>query len=502
MFHSSKYSLCLFLILLIGVQSILAQDDSVGRATLTFSPEIGGALATNSETPFWLRVNQYGSVPQKTPFLFAKLFGEALVGHNPRKCQWSFRTEMMMNLNQGRIFVLPEAAITFQFRGLEIYAGRRKEIIGLIDTLLSSGSYAWSGTALPLPKIHIGTRGFLPLGFTKGFLSIQGTFAHGWFGKQQFTFDYYLHQKTAFFRLGKPRHKLNFFAGIVHFAQWGGYAPYVGSGIADANGNLPKSFRDFLNVVFAKSSPRGNNLSLYDLENRVGNHVGSIDIALQYNQNNSNWLLYYQRPVENQAGIANNFPDGLYGLYWINKKKNVKSSLNIQHITVEYVTTLNQNITYDSKANIYYGDDYFNNSQYLDGWTYNKRAIGSPFISLRTDTRLEWFNLKGSYADGFYRQINNNSVRAFYLGLVGTFKKYNQFKIRLSANLQYINYNVRTGIYGNPINQLSGYFEYNRKTQIIKGSTISVIVAKDKGSWLSNSSAITFRLKKDFFSLN
>ncbi|WP_298348923.1 capsule assembly Wzi family protein [Runella sp.] len=498
MIHSTTCSLCLFLILLIGVQPILAQDDSLGREPLTLSSEIGGSIATASETPFWLRVNQFGSVPQKTPFLFAKLFGEALVGLDPQKCQWSFRTEMMMSLNEGRHLVLPEAVITFQYRGLEIYAGRRKEIIGLIDTLLSSGSYSWSGTALPLPKIHIGTRGFLPLGFTKGFVSVQGTFAHGWFGKQQFTFDYYLHQKTAFFRLGKPKHKLKFFAGITHFAQWGGYAPYVGSGIADTNGNLPKSFRDFLYVVFATDAPRGNNLSLYDSENRVGNHVGSIDIALQYNKNNSDWLLYYQRPVENQAGIAHNFPDGLYGLRWMNKKRKAISWLNIQHITAEYLTTLDQNLSYDSKADIYRGDDYFNNSQYLDGWTYKQHAIGSPFISLRTDTRLEWFNLKGSYAEGVYRQINNSSVRAFYLGLQGAIKNNNQFKIRLSANFLYIDYNVTTGIYGSPINQLSGYFEYIRKIQTLKGSTISVIVAKDQGNWLSNSSAITIRFKQRF----
>lgn len=468
-------------------------------STLSFSSEVGGVASTTATTPFWLRVNQYGSVPSQASFAFVKLTGKALIGINPRRAQWRFQIEMVNNLGKQIRLVLPEAAVIFQYRGLEFYTGRRKEHIGLVDTLLSSGSYSWSGTALPIPKFHIGTRGFLPLKFTKNFVAIQGTFAHGWFGRQQFTYNYYMHQKTAFVRLGKPNQRWKFYAGIIHFAQWGGYAPYVGKGIANQDGYLPKSFRDFINVIFAKDSPNGGSLSQYDLENRVGNHIGSIDIAFQYKKANSDWYLYYQRPIENQAGIANNFPDGLYGIRWTSTKNEFTPWLSIRHVTAEYLTTLDQNISYNSIGNIYYGDDYFNNSQYLDGWTYKSRILGTPLISLRSDTRKEWFDLRGSYSDGFYKQINNSSVKAIYLGMYGKIKTKSEFKLRLSTNFQYIDFNMRTGKYGKPIAQLSTYFEYIRKVNAWKNTTVSVSIAKDQGQWLINSSALNVKLKKVFF---
>ena len=65
-------------------------------------------------------------------------------------------------------FLIPVAYIKAKFGAFEIYAGRRKEIFGLVDSTLSSGSYIWSGNALPMPKIQISTPNFVSLPYTKG----------------------------------------------------------------------------------------------------------------------------------------------------------------------------------------------------------------------------------------------------------------------------------------------------------------------------------------------
>lgn len=239
----SCHQLCklIGLVLLISCSSVFAQNDSTSKTTSLLWTELGGAAGTSPQNPFWLRVNQYGTVPLESPFGFLNVGGTITLGSQPRKPQLKLEGEIITNLGASSKVMLPLGVILFRYRGLEMYAGRRKEVIGLGDTLMSSGFYGWSANALPLPKVQVGTRGFLPLGFTHDFVAVQATFAHGWFGKGQFAQDYFLHQKTLYVRLGKPQQKLKLYTGISHFAQWGGKAPLIKGGIAGIDGSLPNS---------------------------------------------------------------------------------------------------------------------------------------------------------------------------------------------------------------------------------------------------------------------
>lgn len=68
--------------------------------------------------------------------------------------------------------IVPEAYLKARWGIFELSGGRRREIVGLLDTTLSTGSYAWSGNALPIPKIQLEIRDYAPIGFTKGDLMI------------------------------------------------------------------------------------------------------------------------------------------------------------------------------------------------------------------------------------------------------------------------------------------------------------------------------------------
>lgn len=476
---------------------VCAQQDTLDKPRVLFSTETAILLANHPQTSFWLRANNYGLVPVQSTLGVSRIEGELVSNQVANKPQWHLRLGVVAQLGSKSNFFFQTGEANFQYKGLDIYAGRRKEIIGIGDTLLSSGFYAWSGNALPLPKLHIGTKGFLPLQFTKDFVSLQGTLAHGWFGKGEAATDYYLHQKTMFVRLGKPFHRLKLYAGVAHYAQWGGYAPLLtGLNRTDPTGALPKSLKDFMYVVIAKNQPQTSNISSYDSENRIGNHIATLELAVSYRFQNNEWLVYHQHPAETEVGISQNFPDGLYGISWSNTNLS-KAQVKIKRILIEVLSTLDQSTRYDKKWG-YLGDDYFNNSQYMDGWTYRRHLIGTPFITLRTDSRPEWYDAKGSINEKNYRLINCNATQMIYTGIQGTYRNNTHIVVKLAYSQNHIYYLNGVG-YQKYLSQFSGYVEVKQKVQSIKNCYIKVALGLDEGNWLPNSLGTYFSIQKTGF---
>lgn len=473
-----------WLLFLLWTPYTFSQQDSTHKTEVGFNSEIGLGSATGPQTPLWIRANQYGIIPLDPHFGIAKVGGSLSKRSINNKFQWYSEIEVASVIGKTTRLILPVAFTSFRYGNIEVYVGRKKEIYGLVDTLNTSGSYAWSGNSLPIPKIQIGTAGFVPIHFTHDFLSIQATFAHGWFGKEDFAYNYFLHQKTFYLRLGKPKQKLKFYGGISHFAQWGGNAPLlIGLGRTGADGSLPKSINDFWYILTAKNFPQAPNLSQFDSDNRLGNHLGTIDLGFTYKAKNSTWMFYTQHSVENAPGLMSNFPDGLYGLSWSNNKTTSQTLLKVRNITLEALTLLDQGVFIDSRYG-YLINDYFNNSQYMDGWSYRNNIIGNPLITLRTDTRPEWFNSRGFYSNRDYHQINGNYMQSLYLAVNASWKNNTQFKFRSSIS-HYLLY-LGEGKFGNASRQFSGSFEVFRKVKLLNNSTLHTSISFDSGKWLPN----------------
>ena len=161
-----------------------AQSNEIKRE-IKYTAEAGTIISTNGETPFWLRANQYGIVPNQSPIFtlrgsISSDYKKAITKEDQYKLSkfdWGYGLNIVGNVGKENQFLIPEAYVKAKYGAFEIYAGRRKEIVGLVDSTLSSGSYIWSGNALPMPKIQISTPNFVPLPFTKGFLSFKGNYA-------------------------------------------------------------------------------------------------------------------------------------------------------------------------------------------------------------------------------------------------------------------------------------------------------------------------------------
>jgi hypothetical protein len=485
-------------LLLLIVHTLAGQaipDTSTARQQ--FMAEIGGIGSSASQTPFWFRSRQYGIVPLSGSASllrvgFMKQFGD---GTAPRKFQTKVAIEGVANIGASSRLVLPVAYASVFSRHLELYAGRRREVFGLVDTLLSSGSYAWSGNALPLYKIQLATRGYVPLGFTKGVVAINALYAHGWFSNTDSVQGSFLHQKAVFFRINLFRDRVKLYGGLTHYAQWGGRSKFVNNNNLIRNGQFPSSFQDYLNVVLVRDAVQDTaQYSAFDLLNKVGNHLGSIDMALELDNDWSNWYVYYQHPYEDKSGVVlKNMPDGLYGVRWKNKHPAPASGFQLRQVTAEFLTTMDQSgFNVDLGNRLYQGaDDYFNNGQFINGWTHRQRVIGSPFMTRWQDSRPDLRDLKGGFG---LAMISNNRVQMGHLGLLGQWGSGIQGRVLLSYSQNFGRPIVRDP--RTPFGQFSGLGEVMVPLHWAGGTQLRVALAIDQGNLLTNNTGGWISLRK------
>jgi hypothetical protein len=481
------YTTICFNVLLIT--QLHAQQNADFVSKLNGTLEAGAYLSSPKTTPFWLRTNQFGIVPNQTPAGQIQgsirknyTFYDSLA-NKPKKTDWGFVINPVLTYTDNDQFkvILPEAHLKARFKMLEIYAGRRREVMGLGDTTLSSGFYSGSGNALPIPKVQIGTVDFVPLKFTANFLAVHAGFAHGWFNT-----DYIqgvrLHQKFLYFRLGKVQSKSKVYFGLNHNVLWAGHSEALkGQPELAVNGELPSSWKFYPNVVLAYTSKnwfKKNGYGSFD-SYRLGNHLGSYDIAFETKFNDKKLFIYHQHPFEDVSSMLfKNIPDGMYG---INLKMNASETnpgLRLTHLTLEFLTTKDQSgSTFYITGSTYQGaDNYFNHSQYSKGWSYNDRTVGTPFIVPGKDMDQS----KPTNP----RYFPSNRVNVWYAGAQGKWRNALLLTFRAS-------YSQNFGMPGEPFNPVRGQFstllgaQYNLPAA--KKTSLIAKLALDNGALFVNS---------------
>lgn len=385
----------------------------------------GAFVSSDSTLPFFLQANQYGEVPYESQFLqfrssflheYDSLFNKS---GKLKKFNWGYGANLVANVGKVNQLILSEAYVKARLGAFEVYGGRRKEIFGLVDTTMTSGSYIWSGNALPLPKLQISIPNYAPI-LKNGLISIKGGFAHGWFDNRRlYTRDLKLHQKWFYAKLGKPSWKMAFYGGFNHQVQWGGYSPFF-----TVDGKLPDGFRNYLHVVMGTRGAITGVPETLDFDaNRIGNHLGSIDFGLELASHAGKWFLYRQSFYDDGSLFyLNNISDGLLGLSFEIRRLRSFSFIP-KKILFEFFDSSNQGgraflLIKDPKnpepiPNELRGSDhYFNNAQIRDGWVNNNRTLGTPFIQIPNE-----LNRLGNNRVGYYHFQSNWKLKTSLISL-------------------------------------------------------------------------------------
>jgi hypothetical protein len=460
--------------------------------------EAAGIYATDELTPFWIRSNQYGAIPRNAPatLVQARLWRDYAPTDSTRKKPKNFDWGFVLNpvstfdkVNKLNI-VLPEAHAKVRFRFLELYAGRRREVTGLGDSTLTSGFYAGSGNAIPIPKVQIGTVGYVPFAFNK-FLAINAAFGHGWINTPPYIYAARLHQKHVYFRLGRPQAKTKFYVGINHQVMWAGHSEYLKSQPDMAeNGQLPDSWKLYKYVILGFTpndwfnKPGFTSFDSY----RIGNHLGTYDVALETKIDGNRLMFYHQHIYEDVSSLVfQNFPDGLYGVNMVLNYGHNFKGFRLTRLTAEVLTTKDQSgDEFYITGSAYQGaDNYFNHSQYYQGWSYKDAVIGTPFIAPRADIDQSKFSSP--------RFFPNNRLNVFYLGAQGTYSESLLLTLRTSFSR---NYGTPGADFSPPRSQFSALLSAQMKLKSMQSTTITAQLAADQGQLFRNSYGAYLGIKK------
>lgn len=482
----------IFTLIVFSHKTIFSQREN------TYHAELSGILGTE-ETPFWMRANKYGLAPIKGNTAILTVGNYSDYQKPKSKIDWGYGLNIGAFVGMENKFIIQEAYIKAKWRALELYGGRRKEIQGLVDTTLSSGAYIWSGNALPIPKVQISIPEYTSIG-GEGLISIKGNYAHGWFeNSRKDASNVYLHQKSFYGRIGKQNWKFKLIGGVNHQAQWGGFAKYKDINQTNSAGSFGTTLKDYLGVFMAKSNV-GEDTTGVDQnssQNRTGNHLGSIDVGFEIVLSRANMFLYRQSIFEDGSLFyLNNISDGLHGLS-ITFNSQITKKLKIYKINFEFLNTLNQGGPISASGGVIASkrgrDDYFNNGQYRDGWSYFGTSIGSPFFL----TKSEFPQKKNDPNNPLL--FSNNRVQAYHLAINGLlFDKYS-IESRLSISKNW-------GTYSLPFQesslQTSFYLKINSEiNKMFGGIQAFIIFSGDVGDVLNSNYAIQLGLKKSWNSL-
>jgi hypothetical protein len=473
----------------------------------TYHASLGvqGILTTSDHVPFWMRANQFGSVP--LPGASGSFIGAVRKDYDSSAdhlVDWGASVEARGDAGSSSRATLIEGYVKLRVSIFELKGGRVKDFTGLVDSTLSTGSFAVSGNALGIPKLQLSIPNYWSLPFFGRLFAVQGTFAVGWVGKAPITvkaipdsiqLKTYFHQLSFYGRLGRPDWPLKLYGGFNHEVFWGGEREFTGPRYKLSG------FKTFEYAVIGKTY----------LGSKIGNHLGSIDLGIEYSLGNMRLFLYRQNFYD-EGALAKlaNLADGLNGISITNTTDmddedddgfHSHRGLQWRKVVLEFFCSKNQ-AGYPSSKRTNSGDEnYYNNYQYSEGWSYKGMGLGNPFISPYTTTR------KGQAHDPVDYFINNRVV-AFHAGFEGSVNSL-WFSAKASYSFNYGNFG--TSIWGystggsfhppshgifKEVRQFSSFLEVAQPLD--NGYQIGVAGAWDSGHLLYNSAGLIVKLTKTF----
>jgi hypothetical protein len=390
----------------------------------SISIESGAVVSTGKHAPFWFYSNQYGKISTKNNsiYLLPSIYRDF---KNDSKIDYSYNISPLLRYDGSGKFYMHQWYGEVKFHFVHFTAGAKEEFYGNQDSTLSTGFLLWSKNARPMPKLTIGVPNYTPVPFTWKLLEFKGGISHGWFDDNEYNKNVWLHHKYFYLRLG-GKWPVHISYGLHHFAQWGGtnYDPYE---------ELPHDWKAFKSVF--KGGGGGDyetnpNVPWTEWANRIGNHIGSRNFGLEADFSKTKISLYWQNIFEDGSGKAyRNIKDGLFGL---SIRSRDKDNL-ISGFVYEFFNSTDQSGPSDLPTEEFTkgggNDNYFNHGIYLNGWTYNRRIIGTPFI-----TSPEIMHNNPDFLQSIY--LVNNKIKAHHFGLEGSMKKIS-FKLLYTYSLNY-----------------------------------------------------------------
>lgn len=481
---SSKLSRLWLLILLVQLAPFSGKSQDRWNGYL----EVQAIGTSDSTVPFWMRSNTFGSIPLSG--ISGSLIGGLYRSYDSTKrhgFDWGLGLEGRANLGERSRLDLIEGYLKMHYHFLEFRAGRSRQVTGLMDTLLSSGSFSVSGNTLGIPKLELAVTDFDRLTLFNHLLSFKGNFAHGWVEDRYWQRDnpekipYYFHQKSLYVRIGRPEARAKWYAGLNHQALWTADNRFLGADLS-------------LSQVYWKMLT-GQNIR----NTKIGNHVGSYDVGFSYEWPQTTLMLYRQNFYDAGGAFHTaNLLDGLNGISVTNTRQDNRS-IYWRRFLFEVLYSINQAGERWNRITEAGDENYYNNGG--QSWYYKDWGLGTPFFTPAHAARP-------GFASHPLNYFINNRVLAFHGGMqvrIGPWEtaaklsfSHNRGTFATSVEGQTQGTEVDPPNHGifNSTNQFSGLIRAGRPLK--NGFELGFEIGADYGGLLPNSLGGMIRVRKNF----
>lgn len=438
---------------------------------------------STGRTPFWGYANQQGIVPDNGNFVLGQWqISKSYNIHDPRLLQWRAGAELITSYGNKENVFFTDLYAAVKLGPVELMAGQNKNLSGLTDTTLSSGSLSISGNARPIPRVQLALPEFYPLNFTGGYVSIKASYSDGVLRKTDLLLGdvryrplTYLHQKSLYFRLGRPDQRFAFYTGLNHQVIWGG--------------------EDHIWPTYElkKSDAYWHAITGIGIDNKkIGLHLGTLDLGAEWKGLNWSYLLYRQNIYETGSlyGISN-FRDGLSGIRMTRNSAlpNGSTYLAIHSLVVEVIGTKNQlNRSPAYGLSIYENANYYNSFLYRGGWSNRGLGMGSPLAAPQGLINKE---LPGNTS----QFTSNNRFWAFHAAVSATWLGA-KFTLKSTYSL---NYGALLTPFDRTQQQVSVYLSAARKMPFFRGVDLTAAVSSDYGNLYPHTTALLAGIRKTGF---
>lgn len=470
-----------------------------------------GAVGSAPELPFWAESNQFGLMPESTGAL--ALVGASSQFDESSTFQWKWGASLAANASAGdaqesfrtrpmvdelyvslKIKDIPfNLDLGMKHQPMEFLSGTRysgtHSALGSLST--TGGHLSWSGNARTLPGYALNLEPVaVPL--TNHKVWIYGTFGDYQTLDKRYCQGAMIHSTKPFLRIDFAQ-RFSFHIGLDHYAVWGGDKELV-----------KVNLDNYLRVVTGRSS--GAEGTMMDRTNVIGDQGGAELFKLEYENERFHAVAQHDIPYSDGSGMGfQNFPDGMNTLYlgWKDKDRWV-SDILFEYGYTRYQSGSTHFESFDENGHSTTPpgcsttgmDDYFNNGEYKDGWTYFGRMMGCPL-----------FYTNETSPEGYTLGVRNNRFTSHHIAVAGKLFRKAPYKLMVTQSMNY-------GTYKNPyagepagqkpwgsvketgLRQLSAAFvgELPLPAKAVKNLSVTYGFYLDRGEVLADNSGCTLGL--------
>lgn len=466
----------LLFFLMVSFTSIFAEE-TVG--SVSYRVETRASFASGENTPFWLvsNIHGLGSPEFNNGFVRGEIFKNL---DSNKVFDWGGGVDLTGAWNLPAPFAIRQLYGELHYKLFWLCIGSKNINNGYNDRKLSSGDLLFSGNAMAIPQLRVGTNEFAPFWGTKGWFSVRGYISYGFFTDSRWQKSWVVKggDRTSgvlfcgrglWLRGGNfDKFPLTFDVGIEMGTQFGGTIYKNGKTI-----DMPSHFIDWIKAIIPLA---GNEKTPEDEQTNVqGNMTGEYSMNTCFSPA-KDWLIraYWEHYFEDHSQMTFEYgwwKDGLWGLEVSFPKNRFVSKLVYEYISTKDQTgAVLHNSTEQIPEQISGQDGYFDH--YLYGaWQNWGMCIGTPLA------------ISPLYNRNHEMYIYNSRFLAHHIGLEGDPCSYINWRFLLTFSR---NWGTYFRPLSDPMNNISGLFELSYTPLFLKGGFVKGALAWDKGRLLGN----------------